>query len=168
MYWVITIITYLTKVWYSEGSRQHIKKQSSLYELSGTLCVIVIFIFNHHRFKSNFRRLFPPSLLRPTLAVMGLFQTKGPIMPIVEMQARWAAKVFTGKFLTSFMHAHKHCQVWGATHVSWCVFILKVWAVFHLRRKCWKSWSLTWRGKWKGRRSLHTHVVTARSFMFFL
>ncbi|TMS20295.1 Dimethylaniline monooxygenase [N-oxide-forming] 5 [Larimichthys crocea] len=43
-----------------------------------------------------YRRLFPPSLLRPTLAVMGLFQTKGPIMPIVEMQARWAAKVFTG------------------------------------------------------------------------
>ncbi|TKS74792.1 Dimethylaniline monooxygenase [N-oxide-forming] 3 [Collichthys lucidus] len=43
-----------------------------------------------------YKRLFPPSLLRPTLAVMGLFQTKGPIMPIVEMQARWAAKVFTG------------------------------------------------------------------------
>lgn len=46
-----------------------------------------------------FRRLFPPSLLQPTLAVMGLFQTKGPIMPIVEMQARWAVKVFAGKQL---------------------------------------------------------------------
>ncbi|XP_070687811.1 dimethylaniline monooxygenase [N-oxide-forming] 2-like isoform X1 [Pempheris klunzingeri] len=43
-----------------------------------------------------YKRLFPPSLLQPTLAIMGLFQTKGPIMPIVEMQARWAVKVFTG------------------------------------------------------------------------
>ncbi|KAI9547803.1 hypothetical protein NQZ68_015069 [Dissostichus eleginoides] len=43
-----------------------------------------------------YKTLFPPSLVRPTLAVMGLFQTKGPITPIVEMQARWAVKVFTG------------------------------------------------------------------------
>ncbi|XP_018525670.1 flavin-containing monooxygenase 5 [Lates calcarifer] len=43
-----------------------------------------------------YKRLFPPSLQHPTLAIMGLFQTKGPIMPIVEMQARWAVKVFSG------------------------------------------------------------------------
>ncbi|XP_041646427.1 flavin-containing monooxygenase 5-like [Cheilinus undulatus] len=43
-----------------------------------------------------YKRVFPPSLTPPTLAVMGLFQTKGPIMPVVEMQARWAVKVFTG------------------------------------------------------------------------
>ncbi|XP_040897124.1 si:dkey-239i20.4 [Toxotes jaculatrix] len=43
-----------------------------------------------------YKRLFPPSLQRPTLVIMGLFQTKGPIMPIVEMQARWAVKVFSG------------------------------------------------------------------------
>ncbi|CAG5862946.1 unnamed protein product [Menidia menidia] len=43
-----------------------------------------------------YKRVFPPSLLHPTLAIMGLFQAKGPIMPIVEMQARWAVKVFTG------------------------------------------------------------------------
>ncbi|KAM7011994.1 uncharacterized protein LKV04_022432 [Tautogolabrus adspersus] len=43
-----------------------------------------------------YKRVFPPSLSQPTLAVMGLFQAKGPIMPIVEMQARWAVKVFTG------------------------------------------------------------------------
>ncbi|XP_041790492.1 dimethylaniline monooxygenase [N-oxide-forming] 2-like [Chelmon rostratus] len=43
-----------------------------------------------------YKRLFPPSLLQPTLAVMGLFQAKGPIMPVVEMQARWAVKVFAG------------------------------------------------------------------------
>ncbi|XP_041861865.1 si:dkey-239i20.4 [Melanotaenia boesemani] len=43
-----------------------------------------------------YKRVFPPSLQHPTLAVMGLFQAKGPIMPIVELQARWAVKVFTG------------------------------------------------------------------------
>nr|XP_046248475.1 flavin-containing monooxygenase 5-like isoform X2 [Scatophagus argus] len=43
-----------------------------------------------------YKRLFPPSLIQPTLAIMGLFQTKGPIMPPVEMQARWAVKVFAG------------------------------------------------------------------------
>ncbi|XP_015253469.1 PREDICTED: dimethylaniline monooxygenase [N-oxide-forming] 2-like [Cyprinodon variegatus] len=42
------------------------------------------------------RRVFPPSLQHPTLAIMGLFQTKGPIMPTVEMQVRWAVKVFSG------------------------------------------------------------------------
>lgn len=43
-----------------------------------------------------YKQLFPPSLPKPTLAIMGLFQAKGPILPIVEMQARWAVKVFTG------------------------------------------------------------------------
>ncbi|KAL4000274.1 tripartite motif-containing protein 16 [Sarotherodon galilaeus] len=44
-----------------------------------------------------YKRVFPPSLHPPTLAVMGLFQGKGPIMPTVEMQARWAVKVFLGQ-----------------------------------------------------------------------
>ncbi|XP_008275673.1 dimethylaniline monooxygenase [N-oxide-forming] 5-like [Stegastes partitus] len=43
-----------------------------------------------------YKRAFPPSLQQPTLAIMGLFQAKGPIMPLVEMQARWAVKVFSG------------------------------------------------------------------------
>ncbi|XP_068599634.1 flavin-containing monooxygenase 5-like [Brachionichthys hirsutus] len=43
-----------------------------------------------------FKTLFPPTLLQPTLAIMGLFKTNGPIMTTVEMQARWAVKVFTG------------------------------------------------------------------------
>ncbi|XP_030583360.1 dimethylaniline monooxygenase [N-oxide-forming] 5-like [Archocentrus centrarchus] len=43
-----------------------------------------------------YKRLFPPSLQHPTLAIMGLFQLKGPIMPTVEMQARWAVRVFLG------------------------------------------------------------------------
>lgn len=44
-----------------------------------------------------YKRLFPVSLSPPTLAVMGLFQAAGPIMTVVEMQARWAVKVFTGQ-----------------------------------------------------------------------
>lgn len=43
-----------------------------------------------------YKRAFPPSLQHPTLAIMGLFQAKGPIMTLVEMQARWAVKVFSG------------------------------------------------------------------------
>ncbi|KAF4099318.1 flavin-containing monooxygenase 5-like [Onychostoma macrolepis] len=43
-----------------------------------------------------YRRVFPPSLERPTLAIMGLLQTKGSIMPAVELQARWATRVIAG------------------------------------------------------------------------
>nr|XP_019935950.1 PREDICTED: dimethylaniline monooxygenase [N-oxide-forming] 5-like isoform X2 [Paralichthys olivaceus] len=43
-----------------------------------------------------YKRLFPPSLQHPTLAIIGFFRTNGPIMPTVEMQARWAVNVFSG------------------------------------------------------------------------
>ncbi|XP_068176166.1 flavin-containing monooxygenase 5-like isoform X2 [Antennarius striatus] len=43
-----------------------------------------------------YKRLFPPSLSQPTLVILSLFQTNGPITNSVEMQARWAVKVFTG------------------------------------------------------------------------
>ncbi|XP_016144476.1 dimethylaniline monooxygenase [N-oxide-forming] 5-like isoform X1 [Sinocyclocheilus grahami] len=43
-----------------------------------------------------YRRIFPPSLERPTLAILGLIQTKGPIMPAAELQARWATRVIAG------------------------------------------------------------------------
>uniref|UniRef100_A0A8C2ZG00 Flavin-containing monooxygenase n=1 Tax=Cyclopterus lumpus TaxID=8103 RepID=A0A8C2ZG00_CYCLU len=49
-----------------------------------------------HKELTLYKSVFPPSLSQPTLAVMGVFQTRGPIMPIVEMQARWAVKVFSG------------------------------------------------------------------------
>ncbi|XP_068566539.1 flavin-containing monooxygenase 5-like [Cebidichthys violaceus] len=49
-----------------------------------------------HKVLTLYKTLFPPSLSQPTLAVLGLFQTTGPIIPIVEMQARWAVKVFAG------------------------------------------------------------------------
>ncbi|KAM9384190.1 flavin-containing monooxygenase 5-like [Pholidichthys leucotaenia] len=45
---------------------------------------------------SLFKYVFPPELERPTLAIIGLVQPIGAIMPISEMQARWATRVFKG------------------------------------------------------------------------
>lgn len=45
---------------------------------------------------SLYKYVFPPGLQRPTLAVIGLVQPLGAIMPISEMQARWATRVFQG------------------------------------------------------------------------
>ncbi|XP_056337117.1 flavin-containing monooxygenase 5-like [Danio aesculapii] len=45
---------------------------------------------------SLYKFVFPPALERSTLAVIGLIQPLGAIMPISEMQARWATRVFKG------------------------------------------------------------------------
>ncbi|XP_048064530.1 flavin-containing monooxygenase 5-like isoform X6 [Megalobrama amblycephala] len=45
---------------------------------------------------SLYKYMYPPALEHPTLAVIGLVQPLGAIMPISEMQARWATRVFTG------------------------------------------------------------------------
>ncbi|XP_074555494.1 flavin-containing monooxygenase 5-like [Halichoeres trimaculatus] len=45
---------------------------------------------------SLYKYVFPPELQRPTLAIIGLVQPLGAIMPISEMQARWATRVFKG------------------------------------------------------------------------
>uniref|UniRef100_A0A8C6T8I6 Flavin-containing monooxygenase n=1 Tax=Neogobius melanostomus TaxID=47308 RepID=A0A8C6T8I6_9GOBI len=45
---------------------------------------------------SLFKYVFPPELDKPTLAIIGLVQPLGAIMPISEMQARWATRVFKG------------------------------------------------------------------------
>lgn len=45
---------------------------------------------------SLYKYVFPPELDRPTLAIIGLVQPLGAIMPISEMQARWATRVFKG------------------------------------------------------------------------
>lgn len=50
--------------------------------------------------KANlYKYMFLPGLERPTLAVIGLVQPLGAIMPISEMQARWATRVFKGTSL---------------------------------------------------------------------
>ncbi|XP_028817664.1 dimethylaniline monooxygenase [N-oxide-forming] 5-like [Denticeps clupeoides] len=45
---------------------------------------------------SLYKYMYPPGLERPTLAIIGLIQPLGAIMPISEMQARWATRVFKG------------------------------------------------------------------------
>ncbi|TDH08159.1 hypothetical protein EPR50_G00095250 [Perca flavescens] len=45
---------------------------------------------------SLYKYVFPPELDRHTLAIIGLVQPLGAIMPISEMQARWATRVFKG------------------------------------------------------------------------
>lgn len=45
---------------------------------------------------SLYKRVFPLFLEHPTLAFIGLLNASGPLMPIAEMQARWATRVFAG------------------------------------------------------------------------
>ncbi|XP_067391208.1 flavin-containing monooxygenase 5-like [Emydura macquarii macquarii] len=45
---------------------------------------------------SLYKFVFPPHLEKPTLAFIGLVQPLGAIMPIAELQSRWAAQVFKG------------------------------------------------------------------------
>lgn len=45
---------------------------------------------------SLFKYMFPPHHEKPTLACIGLIQPLGPIFPTVELQARWATRVFKG------------------------------------------------------------------------
>uniref|UniRef100_A0A8C2GM15 Flavin-containing monooxygenase n=1 Tax=Cyprinus carpio TaxID=7962 RepID=A0A8C2GM15_CYPCA len=45
---------------------------------------------------SLYKYVYPPGLEQPTLAVIGLIQPLGAIMPISEIQARWATRVFKG------------------------------------------------------------------------
>ncbi|KAM3620640.1 uncharacterized protein V6R79_026327 [Siganus canaliculatus] len=43
-----------------------------------------------------YKQVFPLELEQPTLAVIGLVQPLGSVMPISEMQARWVTRVFKG------------------------------------------------------------------------
>ncbi|XP_009460788.1 PREDICTED: dimethylaniline monooxygenase [N-oxide-forming] 5-like [Nipponia nippon] len=45
---------------------------------------------------SLYKFMFPPDLEKPTLAFIGLIQPLGAIMPISELQCRWATRVFKG------------------------------------------------------------------------
>ena len=44
-----------------------------------------------------YKFMFPADLEKPTLAFIGYIQPLGAIMPISEMQSRWATRVFKGK-----------------------------------------------------------------------
>ena len=62
----------------------------------------ISFIDEHiTRVKENetclYKYMFPPHLKHPTLAVVGLVQAIGALVPISEMQCRWYARVVKGK-----------------------------------------------------------------------
>ena len=44
-----------------------------------------------------YKFVFPPTHKHPTLCMIGLVQPIGGIMPLSELQARWAVRVFRGK-----------------------------------------------------------------------
>ncbi|XP_054240363.1 dimethylaniline monooxygenase [N-oxide-forming] 4 [Indicator indicator] len=46
--------------------------------------------------RSLYKRIFPPQLEQPTLAIIGLVQLTGSVMVGSEMQARWVAGIFAG------------------------------------------------------------------------
>ncbi|KAG8590785.1 hypothetical protein GDO81_006898 [Engystomops pustulosus] len=59
---------------------------------------------------SLYKYVFPIYLEKPTLAFLGLVQPLGAIMPTVEIQARWAARVFKGAAkLPSVKKMESHC-----------------------------------------------------------
>ncbi|NWQ77063.1 FMO5 monooxygenase, partial [Columbina picui] len=43
-----------------------------------------------------YKFMFPPDLEKPTLAFIGFVQPQGAIMPISELQCRWATRIFKG------------------------------------------------------------------------
>lgn len=44
-----------------------------------------------------YKMVFPANLEKPTMAFIGYIQPIGAIMPVSEIQARWATRVFQGK-----------------------------------------------------------------------
>ncbi|XP_014798769.1 PREDICTED: dimethylaniline monooxygenase [N-oxide-forming] 4-like [Calidris pugnax] len=46
--------------------------------------------------RSLYKRIFPPQLEKPTLAIIGLVQLTGSVMVGTEMQARWVTGIFAG------------------------------------------------------------------------
>lgn len=44
-----------------------------------------------------YKRMFPPHLEKPTLAIIGDLIINGSLLPAVELQARWVTRVFNGK-----------------------------------------------------------------------
>ena len=49
-----------------------------------------------------YKGIFPPQLEKPTMAVIGLVQSLGAAIPTADLQARWAAKVFTSMWVTLY------------------------------------------------------------------
>ena len=73
-----------------------------------------------HNDVTLYKYMFPPQNRHPTLCVVGLIQPWGAIMPISELQCRWAARIFSGK-VTGRGVVVGTCQgLWGAHWREWC------------------------------------------------
>ncbi|NXE04196.1 FMO3 monooxygenase, partial [Lophotis ruficrista] len=46
-----------------------------------------------------YKGILPPQLEKPTMAVIGLVLSLGPIIPTADLQSRWAVKVFQGRWM---------------------------------------------------------------------
>lgn len=73
---------------------------------------------------SLYKLVFPPTLEKPTLAVIGLIQPLGIILPIAELQSRWAVQVFKGVWSQAAKKAKQF------TH-SWFLFIMMLVSSFY-------------------------------------
>uniref|UniRef100_UPI001A9D0DEE dimethylaniline monooxygenase [N-oxide-forming] 2-like n=1 Tax=Ictidomys tridecemlineatus TaxID=43179 RepID=UPI001A9D0DEE len=60
---------------------------------------------------SLYKHMFPPQLEKATLACMGLIQPLGSIFPTVELQARWATRVFKGEWAACPPTALQRCPL---------------------------------------------------------
>ncbi|NXG69092.1 FMO3 monooxygenase, partial [Baryphthengus martii] len=49
-----------------------------------------------------YKGILPPQLEKPTMSVIGLIQSLGPIIPTADLQCRWAIKVFQGRTDSAF------------------------------------------------------------------
>ncbi|XP_073449343.1 dimethylaniline monooxygenase [N-oxide-forming] 2-like [Aquarana catesbeiana] len=69
---------------------------------------------------SLYKYVFPIHLEKPTIAFLGLVQPLGPIMPTVELQARWVARVFKGAVLLPTARMMENCDSkWKDKKTKW-------------------------------------------------
>uniref|UniRef100_A0A8D0KPD9 Flavin-containing monooxygenase n=1 Tax=Salvator merianae TaxID=96440 RepID=A0A8D0KPD9_SALMN len=64
-----------------------------------------------------YKFVFPPNLEKPTLAIIGLLQPLGAIMPISELQARWATRVFKEYYRCAI------CSILPSSHIILCLCV---------------------------------------------
>ncbi|KAM9241809.1 LOW QUALITY PROTEIN: flavin-containing monooxygenase 5-like [Dugong dugon] len=63
---------------------------------------------------SMFKYVFPPQLEKPTLAFIGTLQPAGAIIPISELQSRWAVRVFKASHIS--LEQSVFLKMWDVIH----------------------------------------------------
>ncbi|XP_031553441.1 dimethylaniline monooxygenase [N-oxide-forming] 2-like [Actinia tenebrosa] len=86
------------QVFFKDGN--HIDAIDTVIFATGfnTQCpVLPASMFKPNQSHQFYKAVFSPELSKPTLAVIGCFRVKGPVLPLTELQARWAVQVFNGE-----------------------------------------------------------------------